>query len=663
MFAAALAGGLACSSKGHPAAPDGGAAFEAAPPRVYVAKVKNILVGLAATDAEVAAVEADPRALAPLVDGWMKLPEYGAKMLRFFQLAFQQTQIVPNDFLDQVYAQIGHNPTTTPLLVENLQESFARTMLALTAADHPLTEAMTTHQLMMTTATKELYAFLDTVEIDNDALILDHYRQYNRQTPTYIGTAQGPIPLARTLDPGGPDYMHWFNPDVATAYPDLPVCQQDPIVLTPLAISLHYLFLGTIDSRKVAGNVLCPRIAGSAAAPQFTAGDFADWTMVTVRQPHPGEATTLFYDLAALRTARELVLAVPRVGYYSTPAFFANWPTNVSNQMRAPLHQTLIVATGKAVDGSDPTLAPGNPGLDVAHAGQDACLGCHQVLDPTRSIFAATWSWHYRRQQAPEWQNQPGLFAFGGVVAPVSTIDDFGAVLARHPLVAPGWVQKLCYYVNSAACDEKDPEFLRLVELFRKSNHSWNTLVAALVTSPLVTYAADTRTTRQNGETVAVSRRDHLCAALDARLGLDDACGRRAGADSPVTSIVSGLPSDAYARGAVAPILPNLPTLFFRAGLENICAHVATQVIDVPPGAAPARARRWSSSQPEAAIADFVSTVMALPPADPRAAPARDLLSEHFASARGQPGVSAGEALQSTFVVACLAPSAVSMGM
>ena len=47
----------------------------------------------------------------------------------------------------------------------------------------PLTEAMTTRQLMMTTATKELYAFLDTVEIDNDGLIFDRYRATHRETP------------------------------------------------------------------------------------------------------------------------------------------------------------------------------------------------------------------------------------------------------------------------------------------------------------------------------------------------------------------------------------------------------------------------------------------------------------------------------------------------
>jgi hypothetical protein len=76
----------ACSS-GPPSVPRAtpsaaGAPFEPVPPRVYVAKVKNILVGLPPTEAEVAAVEADPAALSQLVDAWMQRPEYDQKMPR-----------------------------------------------------------------------------------------------------------------------------------------------------------------------------------------------------------------------------------------------------------------------------------------------------------------------------------------------------------------------------------------------------------------------------------------------------------------------------------------------------------------------------------------------------------------------------------------------------
>jgi hypothetical protein len=165
---------------------------------------------------------------------------------------------------------------------------------------------------------------------------------------------------------------------------------------------------------------------------------------------------------------------------------------------------------------------------------------------------------------------------------------------------------------------------------------------------------------------VAVARRDHLCAALNNRLGLNDVCGLDAVTkkqlQATVPQIVSGLPSDGYGRGSVMPVLPNRPTLFYRAGTENICAAIAAVVIDVGAAKQTAGTRTWSSAQPDAAIADFVGIVMALVPSDPRAAPAATLLKSHFTTAV-QKGSSASDALKSTFVVACLAPSAVSIGL
>jgi hypothetical protein len=388
--------------------------------------------------------------------------------------------------------------------------------------------------------------------------------------------------------------------------------------------------------------------------------------MVTMREPAPGEATSTFYDLPALRKATELVLSLPRMGYFTTPAFFANWQTNASNQMRVTTNQALIVATGSDVDDEDRTEATETPGLDAVHAGRPDCSGCHARLDPTRSILAATWSWNYHAQLDAKYIAQPGLFAFRGVVRPVTSLADFAELLATHPLVASAWTQKLCHYVNSAPCDAKDPEFSRIVELFRKSGHAWSVLVKALVTSPLTTYASDTTTRRANGEVVAVSRRDHLCAALDARLGFADVCGLDALGDASggpkIPAIVSGLPSDAYGRGALEPILPNQPTLFFVAGLENICDTVAARVVDAPADA-PAGPKRWSSGEPDLAIRDFVSTVMAIAPTDARSAPMQTVLKAHFASALQRPGTSATDALRSTFVVACMAPSTVSVGL
>src|SRR5439155_99350 len=76
----------------------GGVAFVADAPAVYVAKVKNVLVGLPPTDSEIATVTADPTQLATLVNGWVALPQYQLKMRRFFELAFQQTQVKSADY-------------------------------------------------------------------------------------------------------------------------------------------------------------------------------------------------------------------------------------------------------------------------------------------------------------------------------------------------------------------------------------------------------------------------------------------------------------------------------------------------------------------------------------------------------------------------------------
>jgi hypothetical protein len=441
-------------------------------------------------------------------------------------------------------------------------------------------------------------------------------------------------------------------------------CGQDPIVYGPDAHILHYLLYGSLAGYKNSAGGACGVTGGTASAPQLVAADFTDWKMVTLRPPAAGESPTAFYDLPTLRSASELVLALPRLGFF-TPAFFANWQTNTSNQMRVTINQALIVATGSMVDGTDPTSPPTTPGLDTVHAASPDCSGCHRTLDPTRSILAATYSWNYHAQTDPTFAQQPGLFAFRGVIQPVSSVNDLVSTLAQHPLFASAWAQKLCYYANSGPCETNDPEFQRVVGVFASSNFSWNALVRELLASPLTTHAAPTQTAADDGEIIAVSRRDHLCASLNARLGLVDVCGldsmTKATVRTAIPEIVSGLPSDGYGRGAVAPVLPNAPTLFYRAGVENICEAVAGLVVDAAQPPSPT-ATQYSSQQPQAAIADFVQTIMALPPSDPRAAGALSILSAHYASAL-QSGASASDSLKSTFVAACLAPSSVSIGL
>ena len=128
--------------------PPGAIPFEPVSARTYVAKVKNLMLGLPPAEEEIAAVEADPTALRGLVDAWFVRPEAQAKLGTFFSKAFQQTQITQNDFFDQLSVDNG---TGLPLFTQ-AQESMARTALKIIADGKPFTETVTTHTFMMTPA-------------------------------------------------------------------------------------------------------------------------------------------------------------------------------------------------------------------------------------------------------------------------------------------------------------------------------------------------------------------------------------------------------------------------------------------------------------------------------------------------------------------------------
>ena len=644
-------------------APDASGALDADEPGTRLpldlAKVKNILVGLPPTDDEVNAIAADPSSLVGLIDAWMTTPEYTAKMLRFFQLAFQQTQIISADLNPQFYPYFAFaNSTIAPRIVQNVSESFARTALALADAERPFKETTTTQQFMMTPALMEMYAFLDGWQVNNAGQYRDIFAETHPDVTVVAEASEGPIPIRESLDPNSPNYMRWYNPDVALTGAIYPSCAADPVVFPTgqVGFTLHLLLAGTINQRSV----FCPRIDGSANAAQMTDDDYRTWKMVTVRTPRAGETPTAFYDLPSLRSTNELVLQTPRVGFFTTPAFFANWPTNASNQMRVVANQTLIVATGTAIDGTDNTVPPNEPGLDTVHAANPACFACHKTMDPTRSILSSTYSWYNHRQADPVLQTQPGLFAYRGVVAPMSTIADLGTTLAYHPLFASAWVQKLCYYANSAPCPSSDPELARIASAFQASGFNWRQLIRDFFSSPMTTNAGRTIAEGSSGPVIAVARRDHLCATLNNRLGFTDVCGLQPLSKPTTTSLVAaGLPSDGYARGTVAPVLANEPTLFYGAAAEAICQAAATETIDAT---APADGvKRWSMTAPDAAIADFVHTVIGLPEADPRSAQARAVLERHYAAAT-KTGAQVTDALRSTFVVACMSPSVVGVG-
>ncbi len=685
--------------------------FQADTPFVYVAKVKNILTGLAPLQSEVDLVANAPddaskqAALVTLIDQWMALPQYTSTMMTFFQLAFQQTQLSQVDFNELVpngNGSIGTSPMIN-LLIQNVKESFARTVIELLAEGEPLNAAFTTTRFMMTPALAELYAFMDWNAINDKDNVTDKFATLMKNVGITVEDTT-PISYTETVDASNPNgnYMHWYFPKLNSVQPPgtgnssnpAPFCQADVRnwISTnngnvPSAHLVHYLLYGDMESYRIDNSGqggpthVCQAYHGANQNAVLTQADFSTWTMVNVRPPKGSETITPFWDMLNIRAAlsgrahgqtAELVLNTPRVGFFSTPAFHANWQTNTSNEMRVTINQSFIVALGAQVDGTDNTplsmIGANPPGLDQTHTnGVSACVGCHQVLDPSRSILMSEWSDGYGVQTTPP--PSKGWFVFNGVVQKnMNTLTDLGTQLAKHPYFAGAWVQKLCYFVNSQACDAKDgdPELARITADFVASNYSWTKLVEDLLSSPITTNAAATVTTTKEGELVSVARRDHLCTLLNSRLGLVDSCGLDVVNTKVlvgIPEIAAGLPSDGYGRGAASPVLPVSPTLFYRAGLENICEDVALEVIDN--AKPPANAKVYSSTSQagiDSAIADFVANIMAIVPDDPRSAIMTSKLTTHYQQAI-QNSATASDALKSTFVVACLSPNVAGIGM
>jgi hypothetical protein len=645
--------------------------FTPDPPSTYVPKIKNILTGLAATATEVQTVTNDPSALGTLIDQWMATPQYQQKMQVFFQLMFQQMQVGVSDF-KQVVQPNDFVGTLQPLVIQNAIESFARTAnYLLMTQNQPLTSMFTTNQFMMTTALLQWYGLMDWHQSDdNDDLddkFSDAYGPKSSKPVSIVVETTTPIPndangIPETYDPTSPYFMQFYDPS-GTASSSAISSLQGAIQVT---------------------NTLYGAGLTAAATPINGAGatnDFNDWRLVTITQSTGPSSNPAFYNLPALRKTSSIAMQIPRIGYFTTPAFAANWPTNSGNMMRAVLNQALIVATGHQIDGTDgtiPTPMP-PPGMNLDNnlqGGHDTgvCKGCHQLLDPMRDILLMNYTWFFAPQTDPNMINSGAWFAFFGTQSAMSTLQEFAQLLVKHPMVQAAWVQKLCYYVNSAPCDASDPAFTSIVTDFGNNNMSWSALVKEFMLSPITTNVSVTQTYETNGEVIAVSRRDHLCAAINNRLGFVDICQLslpdQIGSDAvgAIPAIVSGMPADAYGRGAVNELLPTSPTLFYRSALENVCSYLAQATIDATAIPTQPNVMQWKSSDPLATnVAAFVGLVMAITPNDPRYTPLVNALTDHYNSALGQGAVggvtAATNALRSTFVVACLSPSFAGVGM
>jgi hypothetical protein len=689
--------------------------------RASLRKVKNVLVGVAPTEDEIQTVVKAPdpkQAIKDLVDSWTSpdnkdtYPKFQDKFLTFFTNTFEQIGFAPTeDFKGQLleYGGFDLNPLyiygddAFPKLVQNLQDSFARTAFYIMEQGQPFTDVLTTRTYMMTSALMSLYI---QIENPNDAPLgagsFGNNKIWNWQIDmTQVGSKSTPTDSDRVA------VAHPIEEAVTTLVFD----DQKPAMAdsgfggsfggtcTPeiknepgYAILFQRLF-GFTPRTPVSANIQCIE---HESLPYYTAQDLSDWRPVTITD---GKSSPEMYDLPTLRKTNTMGLGLPRVSFFTTPAFMATFATNDSNKHRVTANQTLLIALGEALTSENSITPVSTVGLEPDHSpdSNPQCYGCHKILDPMKQFWESYYDFSDRNDfptyrfgstnVQPDRTNG-GSLAFADVNAKGTTLADLGKLLAQvtdtvsdddAPASDSGaqtvnrfalaMAQKLCYYADSAGCTESDPEFRRVVKAFQDANYDYKTLIRELMSSDLVTGLGPTYTFTKRNVVVSVARKDQFCQSLSNRLGIADICGLHVafpysnGYSQSNTSyttakamsrLAGAMPADGFSRGSEVPVALADPTLFYRAASELICEGIAPTVVDqanMP----------FQSSDLDGSIDKMVQSLMGYASGDPHYASAIQILHDHYTEALS--GHNATQALQATFSLACQSPTSVSFGL
>lgn len=683
--------------------------FEAQGRGSALRKVKNLMTGLPPTPEEVSALGAVPASgdaaeleavtdvLRDLVSAYAETPEFRAKMLAHFRNVFQQKGFSMQEDMKGQYLEYGPfdlNPTFSygdtayTRLEKNFSDSFARTALAIVDADQPFTNVLTTRTHMMTTG---LIAAYLQVEQPNDAPLQFALPRTNGPTWNIDKTrdiSQEEAVQTMTWDDDAPTTGSGFFQNGEDCDVHEYAGQNGGSAL------LFQRLIGLTPRWNYVAN---PQCWEHPSKPYIEPEDTEDWRLVTITQ---GPPTIAPWDIPAIRAIADgdsIAVNLPRVGFYTTPAFLGLWRTNDSNQHRVTANQTLIAAVGRGFTSEQDITPVTDVGLDEAHSATNAqCYGCHKLLDPLREFWENQFDYNDRNDFADNQGTAGGGFPFGGTATkerPTTTggalvfenVNEVGADMdALGPLLASmtdsgglsrfaiSMAQSLCYWADSAGCAESDPEFRRVVQAFVDSDYRFPVLVRELMSSPLVTGLGHTATFDARNVVVSITRREHLCAALGNRLDLGDVCGLdyafpqmsgfsqgTSGADAikAVFRIAGTIAADAFSRGSEVPVTPSIPTLFYAAGTELLCENVASKVVGSV----------YQTSDVPGAISAMVSDIMGYTTADVASdgsslhEAAAAILQEHYDQASLEEDATA--ALASTFSLACQAPTSLGLGL
>ena len=440
----------------------------------------------------------------------------------------------------------------------------------------------------------------------------------------------------------------------------------------PGSTNLFHVLLGVVD-RDSTNNGQGSTNLGCfehAIQPYFTPQDLSDWQMVTITSTG---TPIVSYNLPALRAATTLPSRLPRVSFFTTPSFLAVWNTNDSNQHRVTANQALLAALGEGFTNATASIPtpPSSVGLDGQHAvtrlgllrlPQEPRSDAPVLAEPVRLQRPGAGQGDVDRRQLRlrrrhAERHQPGRLR--QVPGPGHRHAGRGQPVNRFALAT---AQHLCFFANSAACEETDPEMRRVALAFQNASYDFKTLVRELFASPLVTAWSSTATFAADGVTISVARRDQLCAALSNRLGKPDLCEivtpTPTGVTTATNRLAGSIPADAFSRGSQLPVTPPDPNLFYRAASELVCEAIAAKVVDGPA----ATNIYTSATGSAAAMTDMVGKVMGLPPSDPHYAGALKALQDHYNGAVAARSTTTAS-LRSTFAAACQSPTSLALGI
>ena len=389
----------------------------------------------------------------------------------------------------------------------------------------------------------------------------------------------------------------------------------------------------------------------------LTSEDTQDWRLVEMVTDRSAVAEELipFYDLRRLRAANSITTRLPRFGYYTSVAFLNQWPTNVDNEFRITVNQALITGLHTLFRATDSTPSQNTTAVDEEHAdeGQD-CNGCHRLLDPMRMYFAQGYNADYRLPTDEEGQealfNRPpqASFAYRGITDRGGRVSRFGQNIADHPRFSTAWVQKVCLFANSTPCDEEDEHFIAIRDRFRDQGHRFLPMLIEVLSSPLVTGTLITE--RRSTPLISITRRDHLCALLGQRLNDPQVCQRRR-----VASVLGLIPNDDYVRGATDFTQPALSSAFSFAAAQSVCEAISSSVVTRTSDFLPV-------SDPEGSMEKMVTYLMSIPESNERHGEILGAFQQHYQALRDS-NVGAQNALRSVFVMACLSPDVMGVGL